>query len=139
MKKPIFYTEDFKVKVIDRLLLHISKGLYNYLSVTHKEFPEVSYSTLRLWADEAFKTYSDYIAPNKQDLKLQIYTKFFEYQQTLEDIGKYEDAAKMLDRIVKLYQLNDPEEIIHRHDTWSVQYDISLDEKEDNNDEDNIV
>lgn len=127
-KGEFFWDEDFKFKVIERLLDHLSACKHDYVKLTGYEYPEIPYGTLKEWARNAMIIYGELMAVDRPSLKLMIYSKYFDYQQKLERQGEYEAAAKMLDRVAKFYGLADIEKIHHINEEWSPEYNIEIDE-----------
>ena len=100
-----------------------NKGIYNWIQVVNKKHPHLTRDFVRYHGNVIKEKYGRSIINDTALYVDLLNTKFFEYANKLEEAGEYEGAAKMYDRISKLLNLHQPQQIEISH-SWKVNYNI---------------
>ena len=97
-------SRELEMEIIDRCIQLLREGVFNWRQKVTQEF-SVSYSYIRKLGDEIFSTYNELFHEDDSIYKERIKNKLEEFMMSLENQGDFEAATKMLDRIIKLKNL----------------------------------
>lgn len=113
-------TREKEFEIIDRAIELLREGCFNWRQILSQEF-NINYSYIRKIGDEIFSAYNEMYIEEDSIYKERIKNKLEEWMFSLEKTGEFEAASKMLDRIIKLKNLQS--EVIELSvKNWSVKY-----------------
>lgn len=119
-------SRELEMEIIDRCIQLLREGVFNWRQKVTQEFA-ISYSYIRKLGDEIFSTYNELFHEDDSIYKERIKNKLEEFMMSLENQGDFEAATKMLDRIIKLKNLQT--EIIELNvKGFKVKYGDEIDE-----------
>lgn len=97
-------SRELEMEIIDRCIELLREGVFNWKQKVAGEFA-VSYTYIRRLGDEIFSTYNEMFHEEDSIYKERIKNKLEQFAMSLETQGEFEAATKMLDRIIKLKNL----------------------------------